>query len=246
MDAKRKLIMEQNKFIWADLSSYKPQKIKQFYEEVFGWRYFEFDGYLTAYNGNTEVVGLYQTPIKFQEMKMPSFWMSYIQVESVSETVEKARELGGIIELVDLENPIGGVALIRDNLGAGFTVYEGNSLNSRTIAEENTLIYNELHVSDIEKAVAFYTKLFNWKAEWLDDFSVDIYCNSSEEKVASIYQLDNTFRGKYEYWVCSFGVKNLQVTSDKIQKNNGLIIFDEGKRILCSDGSEAFFYIQEV
>ena len=127
--------MQQNKFIWADLSSYEPEKTKRFYESVFGWNYYDSNNYLTAYNGNVEVVGLYQTPVKFQQMKMPSFWMSYIQVESVSETVEKARELGGIIELVDLENSIGGVALIRDVLGAGFTVYEGEMLNSRTETE---------------------------------------------------------------------------------------------------------------
>ena len=238
--------MIQNRFIWADLSSYEPNKTRRFYEEVFGWRYYDSYDYLTAYKGSTEVVGLYQTPLKFQKMKMPSFWMSYIQVESVQETIEKARRLGGIIELANLENPIGGIALIRDTLGAGFTVYEGNSLNSRTVSEENTLIYNELHVSNIQKAVEFYEELFEWKFEWLDNSSVDVYGVQSNEKIASIYEIENSFKGKYEYWVCSFGVKNLEETITKIRKNKGLIIFNEGNRVLCSDGSEAFFYVQQV
>ena len=168
------------------------------------------------------------------------------QVESVQETIEKARRLGGIIELANLENPIGGIALIRDTLGAGFTVYEGNSLNSRTVSEENTLIYNELHVSNIQKAVEFYEELFEWKFEWLDNSSVDVYGVQSNEKIASIYEIENSFKGKYEYWVCSFGVKNLEETITKIRKNKGLIIFNEGNRVLCSDGSEAFFYVQQV
>ncbi|MFD2567268.1 VOC family protein [Pseudotenacibaculum haliotis] len=238
--------MKQNKFIWADLSSYHPEKTKRFYEKIFGWKYYYSYSYYTAYKGTKEVVGLYETPEKFQQMKMPSFWMSYIQVESVSETVEKARALGGIIELVDLENPIGGVALIRDTLGAGFTVYEGSSLHSRTVSEENTLIYNELQVSDVQKVVEFYQELFDWSFDWLDNFSVDVYCNSSEEKVASIHQLDSSIRGKYEYWVCTFGVKDLQKSVDKVKKNNGIIVFNEGNRVMCSDGSEAFFYIQQV
>ena len=238
--------MMQNKFIWADLSSYEPNKTKKLYEAVFGWRYYDSYDYLTAYKGSIEVVGLYQTPLKFQKMKMPSFWMSYIQVDSVQETIEKARELGGIIELANLENPIGGIALIRDTSGAGFTVYEGNSLNSRTVAEENTLIYNELHVSNIQKAVEFYEELFEWKFEWLDNSSVDVHDILSNEKITSIYEIDNSFKGKYEYWVCTFGVKNLKETAAKIQKNNGSVLFDEGNRILCSDGSEAFFYVQQV
>ncbi|MEQ6123750.1 VOC family protein [Pseudotenacibaculum sp. MALMAid0570] len=238
--------MIQNKFIWADLSSYSPNKTKRFYEEVFNWKYYDNNYYLTAYKGNQEVVGLYQTPEMFQKMKMPSFWMSYIQVESVVETVNKAKELGGVIELIDLKNPIGGVALIRDNLGAGFTIYEGNSLNSRTKSEPNTLIYNELQVSNIEKAVEFYQKLFSWKVEWNSKFSVTIYCNKTNEEIASIRQLDDSIRGKYEYWVCTFGVENLDKTINKIKKNQGIIVFNEDDKIMCSDGSEAFFYIQEI
>lgn len=238
--------MIQNKFIWADLSSYIPQQIRSFYETIFDWSYYESDGYLTAYKGNTAVSGLYQTPEKFQEMKMPSFWMSYIQVESVEETVAKARTLGGIIELVDLDNPIGAVALIRDTQGAGFTIYEGVYLDARTQAEKNTLIFNELHVSDAQKAVEFYQNLFDWNCVWTDQTSVDVYCNSSNEKLAAIHQIDNFFKGKYQYWVCTFGARNIQEKLDKIKQMGGIVISDEGNRAMCSDGSKAFFYLQEV
>lgn len=238
--------MQENKFIWADLSSYQPEKIKHFYETVFDWKYYKESQYLIAYKGNKEIVGLYETPSKFQAIKMPSFWMSYVQVESVLKTVEKAKLLGGIIELVNLENSIGKVALIRDTLGAGFTVYEGNQLNSRTISEENTLIFNELHVSDCKKAMEFYRNLFNWNFQKAGNFSFDVFCNSSKEKVAIVNQLNNLIKGKYEYWVCTFGVKNLKLTTEKIKKNHGTIIYDEGNRVLCSDSSEAFFYIQKI
>lgn len=240
------LLMKQNKFIWADLSSYNPTETQQFYEAVFGWNYYDDYGYSVAYKEDKQVVGLYQTPQKFQEIKMPSFWMSYIQVNNVSETVAKAKELGGIVELVDLENSIGAIALIRDTLGAGFTIYEGNELDSRTISEENTLIYNELHVSDVQKAISFYQELFNWKFVWVDDYLVDVYCKTSEEKITSIYQIDNEIKSKYEYWVCTFGVKNLQSSVDKVKSLEGIVIFEKENRVLCSDGSEAFFYIREV
>lgn len=59
-------------------------------------------------------------------------------------------------------------------------------------------------------------------------------------------QVDNFIKGKYEYWACVFGVKNIKYYLKNIIANGGLIVFEEKNRVLCSDGSEAFFYIQEV
>lgn len=238
--------MIQNTFIWADLSSYDPQKTKLFYESVFEWKYSEYQGYLTAYKGYKEVVGLYETPQKFKDLKMPSFWMSYIQVKSVTETVEKAKALGAIIELVDTSNPIGGIALIRDTLGAGFTVYEGNMLNSKTQDETDTLIFNELHISDFNKALPFYESLFNWSFKKENSYTYNVYCNSTSKKIAAIKELDNSAKSKYEYWACVFGVKNLSKTLKRVTDNGGIIISVEEDKTMCSDGSEAFFYIREI
>jgi len=237
--------MNKNNFIWADLSSYNPDNSKQFYQSVFGWDYFDTNNYLTAYKNDKAVVGLYQTPQKFQEINMPSFWMSYIQVDNVLKTVEKARELGGIIELVDTKNSMGSVALIRDTLGAGFTVYQGNAYNSRTKSEENTLIFNELHVSDATKAIAFYKHLFNWTFKGSKESSFQVY-NTHNNHITTIHEIPNTIKSSYEYWVCVFGVKHLQKTLKVIIEHGGKLIFDEGNRLLCTDGSEAFFYIQTI
>ncbi|MDT7832615.1 hypothetical protein RQM59_09500 [Flavobacteriaceae bacterium S356] len=238
--------MIQNKFIWADLSSYKPKKIRSFYETVFDWSYYDAEGYLTAYVGNIATSGLYETPEKFKRIKMPSFWMSYIQVESVEEIVKKAKHLGGIVELVDMNNPIRAVALIRDTQGAGFTVYEGTYLDARTTSVENSLIFNELHVSNVQKAVEFYEDLFNWRCMWTNETQVEVFCKSSMEKLATISQVDNFFKGKHQYWVCTFGVRNIRETTVKIKQCGGYVIFDEGNKVMCSDGSEAFFYVQEI
>ncbi|CAM1343433.1 VOC family protein [Tenacibaculum amylolyticum] len=234
-----------NNFIWADLSSYNPTKTKTFYEAVFGWKYYNIDNYFTAYLGPKEIVGLYETPLAFQKMKMPSFWMSYIQVSDVESTVEKARELGGIIELVEIDASIGNIALIRDTLGAGFTVYDGNAFNSRTKNEENTFIFNELHISDATKAISFYKALFDWEFTEISSNSFAVY-NSQNEHIATINEIPNSIKSTYEYWICVFGVKDVQKTLKTIEKHNGTMVFDEGERLLCSDGSEAFFYIQNI
>ncbi|MEM6720721.1 MAG: VOC family protein [Bacteroidota bacterium] len=239
--------MKPNNFIYADLSTYSPSKSIAFYEDVFGWKYYEAYNYYAAYLKNKEVAGLYETPQKFKQMRMPHFWMSYIQVNAISETVQKAKELGGIVELETNLFSNNKIALIRDPSGAGFTVYEGEELtNIRTQNTANTLIWNELHVSDISKVIHFYQGIFDWNFEQVSQEYYNIY-NADNEHISDVSEIANQFKGNYEYWVCTFGVNDLQETKKRILENGGTQIVDETNRILFADDSgEAFFYVQEV
>ncbi len=239
--------MKPNNPIFSDLSSYSPKTSISFYEEVFGWKYYHEYDYFTAYKENQEVVGLYETPDKFKQMRMPHFWMTYIQVNSVDKTVEQAQQLDGIIEMTDTISGYGKVALIRDPQGAGFTVYEGDALRStRTNNEANTLIWNELHVSDINRILPFYQGIFEWDIKDNGYGGVEVY-NNQQDHITDILEIPNDYKGKYEYWISSFGVDDLQGTKSKILSLGGSVIIDEGDRILVTDHSgEAFFYIAQV
>ncbi|MEM6684759.1 MAG: VOC family protein [Bacteroidota bacterium] len=239
--------MELNNFIYADLSTYSPAKSIAFYKAIFGWNYYGSKDYHVAYVGNTEVAGLYETPQKFKQMRMPHFWMSYIQVNSVAETVQKVKKLGGIVELETDLFFMDKIALIRDPSGAGCTIYEGDNLtNVRTNTKANTLVWNELHVSDVAKVIPFYQGIFDWTIQQVTEDLYQIH-NGNHEYISNIVAVSNEFKGKYEYWICTFAVQNLQATKKRILKNGGTQISAEKHRILCTDNSgEAFFYIQEV
>ena len=117
--------MAHGEFIWADLSSYRPDVTRPFYSQIFEW---SFDDY-AALVSKRPTSGLYQMPQKFIDMGMPSFWMSYIAVDDVEAAVKTAGEMGGKVELGPAPFVGGGeYALIRDPLGAGFTVYNGTAL----------------------------------------------------------------------------------------------------------------------
>lgn len=239
--------MKPNNIIFSDLSTYTPKETMAFYEDIFGWKYHNTgEDYFLAYMGNQEIVGLYETPDRFKQMRMPHFWMTYIQVNNVNETVGKARELGGIIEAEADMPGFGKVALIRDPQGAGFTIYEGGNLkNTRTENQPNTLIWNELHVSDTSKIIPFYEGIFNWKFVEKDKNHFEV-CNNNQEHIADVLKVPNEYKGKYEYWVSTFGVENLKITKDKIQQKGGNIIIEEENRIMVTDDSgQAFFYIKE-
>lgn len=239
--------MKANNPIFADLSTYKPEESISFYENVFGWQYQKEYDYYTAYLDHDPVVGLYETPEKFKQMRMPHFWMTYIQVNDVTSTVDKARELGGIIEMQEEIHGYGKVALIRDPQGAGFTIYEGSELQStRTQSTPNTLIWNELHVSNIQNVLPFYQGIFHWEIAEVDEGMFQVY-NKDEEHIADILEIPNELKGKYEYWVSSFGVGNLEEIKRKIIANGGFVVINEGDRILFTDNSgQSFFYATQV
>jgi predicted enzyme related to lactoylglutathione lyase len=238
--------MKENHFVYADLSTYDLIKSQQFYGEVFDWKYYNSgEDYLIAFSGRKEVSGLYETPKKFQEMNMPSFWMSYIQVNHVEETVEIARELGGIIELVDLEASIGKIALIRDPLGAGFTVYEGDMLNARTPDTPNTLVWNELFVSDVSKVKAFYETIFHWKIvpSETDRYSI---LDTEGMEISAINEVSNAFKGKHEYWSVFFGVKDIVKSKTKALKQGGSLVYEDAYSTVLADSFGAFFHVVKV
>ncbi len=235
--------MTDNNFVWTDLSTFDLEVAKTFYSNVFGWEYFgNGEGYFMAMASNQEASGLYETPEKFRQMNMPSFWMSYIQVENLEQTVKKAKESGGIIELVDTEQQIGKIALIRDPSGAGFTVYEGNQLNARTQNTIGTMVWNDLFVSDASLVIDFYKHIFDWQIVESDYERYLIY-NSNQENISAIQQISNEIKGKHEYWAVYFAVANLEETKQKVIANNGKVIYEDSNSVLLGDPFDAMFQV---
>ena len=239
--------MKPNTFIFADLSTYSPKDSMAFYKSVFGWTFYKDNDYYLAYNGNSPIAGLYETPDKFKTMGMPHFWMSYIQVNDIAQTVEKARSLGGIIEMQQGLGSFGKVALIRDPQGAGFTVYQGDQLQAtRTENQANTLIWNELHISDAADIIPFYEGIFDWTFRKSSNDQFNIYSQDTTH-IADTLVIPNAYKGKYEYWVCTFGVSNVKATQQLIIDLGGRLVSEEAQRSLMADPSgEAFFYIKQV
>ena len=238
--------MAHGEFIWADLSSYRPDVTRPFYSQIFEW---SFDDY-AALVSKRPTSGLYQMPQKFIDMGMPSFWMSYIAVDDVSRTVEIAKEYGGKVEVGPTEFEGGGeYALIRDPLGAGFTVYNGTALDGAATGA-NARAGHALFVSDADAVKPFYSALFGWSFETLQRDSFKI--QNSGETIAHLHQIeDPEIRGKEQYWAVLFGVDNLSTTGAIINAIGGEVIADidlpEGSSLVARDPDGAtFFLIQDA
>lgn len=244
-----------NTFTWADLSTFDINAAKHFYKQCFGWTYQELDdNYLSCESSVHSAAGLFTMPDKLQEIGMPSFWMSYIQVQDIQQTVRNAELHGAKIEIKPQSAASGGtIALIRDPSGAGFTCYEGDELSTPNSANLiGGVVWNELHISSLAKVKDFYTNVFSWHIKTTNHKNrYEIFTSSNEQKpIAGIQVSSNEIRGDKEYWGVYFLVDSLTDTIKKIEQLGGQIIAEQplGDRyaLLAYDQQGAAFYILET
>lgn len=250
--------MAKGDFVWCDLSTFRPPNTKSFYAELFGWTYESLkqpDGsdYDVAATPSGEVAGLFEMPNKFQEIGLPSFWMPYISVDDVEATFAIAAEHGGRIEVKPTAwSESDTIALIRDPLGAGFTVHHGTGLSAdATVDRHGHRIGCALYVSDVDAVRPFYEALFDWRiaTERTSSGAFPVR-NAQGAVVADIYELSEDRRGKYQFWGIHFAVADLAKASNLIQKNGGEIVerdqLSGEPTVLAKDPDGAAFFLNTL
>lgn len=232
-------------FIWCDLSTVDPAATHPFYERVMDWKISGGD-YATATRGGEPVAGIFPMPQKFRDIGLPSFWMSYIAVEDVGATVDLATQHGGKVELGPAPFERGGdYALIRDPLGAGFTVYRG-SLASRTARHAGKRMGHGLFVSDASAVTGFYAALFGWR--FGDAVNGVMSIHAGNATIAHLHEIpDPAIRGKEEYWAVLFAGDTSDAAMERIRIGGGMadapVNLPEGTARLIRDPDGAGFFI---
>lgn len=232
-------------FIWTDLSAYEPAVAKPFYSAVLGWDWSDGgDGHSVALSSGSPVASLYQMPQKFIDMGMPSFWMSYIEVDDTAAVVAKAKEVGGKVELGPETNEDGSVfALIRDPLGAGFTVIQGLPGTPPSSAA-GARAGHGLFVSDMSVIKPFYEALFGWAFDVPDASGIATVRHAGNVLFRCHEIPDPRVRGKEEYWAVFF---QQACPLAEISKHGGQIEAEislpEGPAVLARDPHGAAFIV---
>jgi predicted enzyme related to lactoylglutathione lyase len=157
-------------FCWADLGTPDAAAAKRFYTGLFGWTFEDrpmgADAVYTMFSvGAHPVAALYQQ--EPQSPGAPPHWLSYICVESTTDTARRTRELGGTV-LMDAFDvlDVGRMALIQDPSGAVVALWEPKRhIGAGIVGEPNTLCWNELATSDTAVAGRFFRDLLGWKSE---------------------------------------------------------------------------------
>lgn len=162
--------MGQGEFLWFDLACSDLTVAQDFYGPLMGWQFRDhgFRGapnYKFAQIDGEDVAGLYPMPEPATAQGFAPFWMSYIGVDNVAETIKAAQRLGGQA----LDGPArfadgSAVALLADPDGAVFSIFEGKRLFPMPHAPRSGHPFRAiLHSTDLARAERFYHDLFGWR-----------------------------------------------------------------------------------
>ncbi len=239
------------RFAWVDLSTFDVSEARTFYSAVFEWTFRGSEAdYGICVAGHTAAAGLYEMPDRFQAINMPSFWMSYVQVDDLEHTVAVAEQAGARIELGPQPGPGDSrVALVRDPAGAGFTLVEGDLTSAaRGGAEAGLAVWQVLHVSDLSRVQPFYETVFGWRiGAATGSGRFDLYSADGTQPVAGVQVTPNDVKGNAEYWGVYFAVADLEGAAEAIAQAGGETVSAEPLGAqptrLAFDPQGAAFYI---
>jgi len=108
-------------FCWNELMSTDLDKAQRFYSDLIGWEVKDSGmpgmQYMIAHAGDKQACGMMNMPEEAQGV--PSHWMSYITVDNVDETTDKAKSLGAEVIHGPQDIPtVGRFVIIKDPTGA--------------------------------------------------------------------------------------------------------------------------------
>jgi predicted enzyme related to lactoylglutathione lyase len=111
-----------NPFVHIELLSTDMGKARSFYGDVFDWKFNDDvsgDGnpYVMLDVGGNTGANFMDSPIADPR----PFWLPYVQVEDIQETLEAVRSRGGTVVRDRTDEPgMGSFAIVRDPVGAAF------------------------------------------------------------------------------------------------------------------------------
>ena len=159
------------KFVWADLLTDEVAVTKNFYGELFGWRFQSGTGvdssYTTILHDDRPIGGIvYVENLKKKNVDF-SQWMSYLSVRDADAAVKYFKRMGGKVlrKPFDLHGR-GRVAVVADPQGALLALVHANGGDpADTEVAKMEWLWHELYANDIDQAVSFYEGLVGYKTD---------------------------------------------------------------------------------
>jgi predicted enzyme related to lactoylglutathione lyase len=154
-----------HKPVWIDLATGDAAGSRDFYSKLFGWKVEvdpdpKYGGYGMAKIGGKDVAGI--GPKQMDEA--PTAWTVYVASADAADTAKKAEAAGGKVIMAPMTVGDSGVmAILQDPSGAYLGVWQADKMaGTLVIGKAGAYGWAELNARGVEKAVAFYKKVFGW------------------------------------------------------------------------------------
>lgn len=146
------------KFVWADLVTDDVAAARQFYFELFHWKFEEIGNYAIAFNNDRPLCGIFHRARPEGHPEAKPRWFGYISVPNVQRAQRAVTDGGGRVLMEAKKVPKrGDQAVFADAEGAIFGVIKSSSGDPEDfLASEGDWIWIQLLSHDAKKASAFY------------------------------------------------------------------------------------------
>ncbi len=138
-------------FSWVDLMTPNAEEAKRFYGELFGWDVIENPtdqgGVYTQFTlRDRHVAGMGEQSEEMKQAAVPAFWNSYVTVDNVDASAERAATLGGQLTMPVMQvMDAGRMAIIADPTGAQLSIWEPlEHIGAGIGNESDSFCWNEL------------------------------------------------------------------------------------------------------
>ncbi|HEY0451941.1 VOC family protein [Actinophytocola sp.] len=237
---------------WVDLVVDDLDKAIQFYGGLFGWEIEkggpEFGGYSMCRVDGKSVAGIGDK----QSPDQPTVWTTYLAAEDVDKTAGKIAEAGGevLMEPFDVMD-VGRMTVGVDPTGAAFGVWQaGQHIGAELANEPSSVVWNEQMSRDLETAKRFYTEVFGYTYEEVDDAGNPYAMLKVHDAVAGGLGIlgADTAAMMPAHWRVYFSVPSTDAAVEKVTELGGRVLSPPvdtpyGRLSVVSDDQDAMFVV---
>ena len=222
------------RFCWHELMTTDPAGAIAFYGKLAGWKAAAHPGDPTyqvlSARGSTRVGGVMELPQQARQMGSPSHWVPYIEVTDVDDTVRKATSMGGrtYVSPNDIPN-MGRFAILADNQGATFAVYQGtNGISPDPEAGLGEFSWHEMIAGNLDSAWSFYHSLFGWEKREAMDMGADLGIYQIFRNAGGVRDLGGFYTKPKDmpappHWLSYITVPSAKKSGEYTTKNGGKV-----------------------
>lgn len=222
---------EEGVFCWVDLSAHDVAAAKRWYAELFGWAMQESADpsmpYAMATQAGKLVAGFGQMPGEMQQLGVPPMWNSYAWVEDCAKVEAVARELGAKVVAPTMQvGEFGSMAFLQDPGGAMFGLWQpGAHKGAELTSQPNSLCWNELMTTDLERAKGFYAKVLGWSYQTMPmgGFDYSMIKVGERDNGGFMPMAGPEWEGVPPHWMVYFAVADTDAICTKISASGGRV-----------------------
>lgn len=196
--------VEPGRFVWRDLMTKDMTASKQFYGELFRWRFENARRgdrpYVLARSSTLPVAGIVDVS---GNADAGSQWLSYISVSDVDKSVAFVQAERGKVLVEPRDLPIARVAVVTDPEGAPLGLAQlRRSAPDPSEPSPHHFFWQEYLARDAEQALAFYKLLAGYESVLLESrLDIDYYILRSTRGRAGLFRLPPQIVGVQPNWL---------------------------------------------